>query len=399
MRVSNDTLRSAFLAALDDARRRVIDTQEKVSTGLRINSPADDPVAAARVAHLDASLARLDQYQANAIFARNQLGLEEEALTDVIGNLQRIRELTLQANNGSASNGDRHIIAEEMRQHRDALLTIANTTDVDGRHLFAGYKEAAVPFTTSASGSVVYNGDQGQRTLQISDSRFVAINDSGAAVFQRIPEGNGTFVLGVNSANTGTGTLGSSSLTDPSAWVSDTYTVSFLTPTSYEIRNSANALIVAGAFNPPTQSLTFVGVDMRIDGTPAAGDTFTVTPSATRDVFATLDRLIASIDTPVTVPADRAQLHSNIGQRLADLDGAMAHLIDARGEIGARVRALDQQEDLNADFVVHLNTTLSAVRDLDYAEALSQLSQELFGLDAAQQAFARAQNLSLFKYL
>jgi flagellar hook-associated protein 3 FlgL len=399
MRVSNDTLRSAFLAALDDARRRIMETQHQVSTGLRINSPADDPVAAARVAHLDASLSRLAQYQANATFARNQLGLEEEALTNAIGSLQRIRELTLQANNGTASDGDRRIIAAEIRQYRDALLTIANTTDVDGRHLFAGYREEVVPFTTSASGSVVYNGDQGQRTLQISDSRFVAINDSGAEVFQRIAEGNGTFVLAVSSANTGTGTLGSSSVVDPTAWVADTYTVQFLTPTTYEVRNGASALISTGTLTPPTQSLTFVGIEMRIDGAPAAGDTFTVTPSANRDMFSTLDRLIAAIDAPVGNPADRAELHSNIGQRLADLDNALAHVIDVRGEIGARVRALDQQEDLNADFAVHLNTTLSAVRDLDYAEALSELSQQLFGLDAAQQAFARAQNLSLFKYL
>lgn len=398
MRVSNDTLRSAFLAALDDARRRVVETQHQVSTGLRINSPSDDPVAAARVAHLDASLARLDQYQANAVFARNQLGLEEEALSEAIGHLQRIRELTLQANNGSASSGDRQVIASEIRQHRDGLLALANTTDVDGRHLFSGYREAATPFTVGAGGSVVYNGDQGQRTLQISDSRFVAINDSGADVFQRIPEGNGTFVVGVGPANTGTGTLGSSSLTDPAAWVSDTYTVIFVTPTTYEVRNSANALVVAGAFSP-TQSLTFVGMEMRIDGAPAAGDTFTVAPAAQRDVFSTLDRLIAAIEAPGATPAQLAQMHGNIGQRLADLDNALSHVIDARGEIGARVRALDQQEGLNADFALHLNTTLSAVRDLDYAEAMSRLSQELFGLDAAQQAFARAQNLSLFRYL
>ena len=398
MRVSNDTLRSAFLAALDDARRRVVETQHQVSTGLRINSPSDDPVAAARVAHLDASLARLDQYQANAIFARNQLGLEEESLSEAIGHLQRIRELTLQANNGSASSGDRQIIASEIRQHRDGLLALANTTDVDGRHLFAGYRESATPFTVAAGGSVVYNGDQGQRTLQISDSRFVAINDSGADVFQRIPEGNGTFVAGVSAANTGTGILGSSSLANPASWVADTYTITFLTPTSYEVRNSANALVVAGAFTP-TQSLTFAGVELRIDGAPAAGDTFTVAPAAQRDVFSTLDRLIAAIETPGGTPAQQAQMHGNIGQRLADLDNALSHMIDARGEIGARVRALDQQEGLNADFALHLNTTLSAVRDLDYAEAMSRLSQELFGLDAAQQAFARAQNLSLFRYL
>ena len=48
---------------------------------------------------------------------------------------------------------------------------------------------------------------------------------------------------------------------------------------------------------------------------------------------------------------------------------------------------------------MQLTTTLSEVRDLDYAEALSRLSQQLFGLDAAQQAFARTQSLSLFRYL
>jgi flagellar hook-associated protein 3 FlgL len=398
MRVSNDTLRSAFIAALDDARRRVVETQQQVSTGRRINSPSDDPVAAARVAHLDASLARLDQYQANATFARHQLGLEEEALSEALGHLQRARELTLQANNASTSAGDRHVIANEIRQHRDALLAIANTTDVDGRHLFAGYRESATPFTVAAGGNVVYNGDQGQRTLQISDSRFVAINDSGADIFQRIAEGNGTFVVNAGAANAGTGTLGAATVTNPASWVADTYTITFLTPTSYEVRNAANALVTSGAFTSP-QSLTFAGVEVRIEGAPAAGDTFTVSTAAQRDVFSTLDRLVAAMDVPGSTPAQRAQMHSNVGQRLEDLDQAIAHMIDARGEIGSRVRTLDQQEGLNADFALHLNTTLSQVRDLDYAEALSRLSQELFGLDAAQQAFARAQNLSLFRFL
>jgi flagellar hook-associated protein 3 FlgL len=397
MRVTNDTMRSAFLAALDDARRRIVDTQQQVSTGLRVNTPSDDPVAAARIAQLDASLTRIDQYHANSLFARNQLGLEEEVLTEAIGNLQRIRDLTLQANNASTSAADRKIIATEIRQQRSALLALANTTDVDGRHLFGGYRETATPFVADASGSIVYNGDEGQRTLQISDSRFVPINDSGADVFERIVEGNGTFVLGTG-ANTGTGTLGMSSVVDATSWVPDTYTVTFLSPTSYEVRNGANAVVESGAFTP-SHTLAFAGIELRIDGEPAAGDTFTVTPSGQRDMFSTLDGLIAAIEPPGETQAGRAQMHSNMGQRLADLDNALAHLIEKRGEIGSRVRALDQQESLNADFAVHLKTTLSAVRDLDYAEALSRLSQEMFGLEAAQQAFARTQNLSLFKYI
>jgi flagellar hook-associated protein 3 FlgL len=169
MRVSNDTLRSAFLAALDDARRRVVETQHQVSTGLRINSPSDDPVAAARVAHLDSSLARLDQYQANATFARNQLGLEEESLNEAIEHLQRVRELTLQANNASMSAADRHVVASEIKQHRDALLALANTTDVDGRHLFAGYSRSQ-PAATSSTTAIKASGHCRSATVASSRS-------------------------------------------------------------------------------------------------------------------------------------------------------------------------------------------------------------------------------------
>jgi flagellar hook-associated protein 3 FlgL len=205
-------------------------------------------------------------------------------------------------------------------------------------------------------------------------------------------------VLGVAATNTGTGTLGAGTVMDPGAWVADTYTIRFLTPSSYEVRDSANTVVASGAF-APSQSVTFAGVSVQIDGTPAAGDTFTAAPSAQRDVFATLDLLISQIGAEGADPAGRAQIHSEVGQRLLDIDNAISRLVSTRGEVGARVRALDQQESLNEEFEVHLRTTLSSVRDLDYAEALSRLSQELFGLDAAQQAFARAQNLSLFKYI
>ena len=131
-------------------------------------------------------------------------------------------------------------------------------------------------------------------------------------------------------------------LANPASWVADTYTVTFLTPASYEVRNSANVLVVAGAFTP-TQSLTFAGVEVRIDGAPEAGDTFTVAPAAhatfldprpahRRDRRRPSARRRACADARYDRP------------RFADLDHALAHLIDARGEIGARVRALDHRK-------------------------------------------------------
>src|SRR5690606_33091392 len=112
-----------------------------------------------------------------------------------IDHLQHVRSLVVQANNATASASDRKIIAAELRQYRDALMALGNTTDVDGRHVFGGFSERTTPFTIDASGAVVYDGDQGQRTVQLSDTRFVVTGDSGSEIFQRIRTGNGTFAL------------------------------------------------------------------------------------------------------------------------------------------------------------------------------------------------------------
>jgi flagellar hook-associated protein 3 FlgL len=398
MRVSSDLQRTVFMNALADAQQRLAKTQEQVSTGQRVNSPSDDPAAAARIAQLNATLARLDQFKSNADFATNQLGLEENALTSVVDNLQQIRELTVQANNAPLSDTDRAAIADELRQRLAALQSVANSTDVDGRHLFAGYNEGATPFTVGPSGNVVYNGDQGQRSVQISETRFIAINDSGADVFQRIPTGNGTFTLAADAANTGSGVLGAGTVVDQTAWVPDNYTITFVTPTTYEVRDSASALVASGTYTAG-QAISFRGISVPIDGAPAAGDKFDVAPSSSRDIFATVSSLIDALNTPASSDAARTSLHNKLGQALADIDQATNHVIATRSDVGSRSKALDDETSLGADFKVQLTTTLSNIRDLDYADALTKLSQQQLGLQAAEQAFAQTQGLSLFRFL
>jgi flagellar hook-associated protein 3 FlgL len=232
MRITNNTLRMAFLGALEQAQQRILKTQTQVSTGLRVNQPSDDPFAAARIGELGAALTKLDQYQTNADAARHRLGLEEEALVALGNDLQRVRELTVQGNSDSLGNADRAAIAAELRQRLESLIGVANASDAAGNYLFAGYRETTLPFLSTPSG-IVYAGDSGQRLVQISDNRFVAVNDSGEKVFQRIPSGNGTFVLAAAPGNTGTGVLGRGSVSDPAAYVADSYSIDFLTPTDY----------------------------------------------------------------------------------------------------------------------------------------------------------------------
>jgi len=396
MRITNDTLRETFLAALQSTQQQLNLTQQQVATGLRVTKPSDDPLAATRIQGLEASVSRLEQFQRNAGLLRNRLGLEESVLAQAGNIVQRARELAILGNNATQSNATRQSIAVELRQGLAQLIDIANSQDSAGRYLFAGFQEQTQPFVAS-SGGAIYFGDQGQRHLQVGDTRTIADTDSGAAVFQFIKNGNGDIVLSAAGTNTGTGVLGAGNVVDRTLYVPDNYSITFLTATDYEVRDGGGTLVASAALNG--ELVAFPGVTVEIAGVPAAGDTFNVVPSSNQDVFTTLNELINALEMPVGDPSSQAILNNRVGQSLPALDQALAHLIDRRADVGARLHALDDQEAINTDFSLELTRSLSDLRDLDYAEAISRLNQQLFGLEVAQSTFARLQGLSLFRFL
>jgi flagellar hook-associated protein 3 FlgL len=84
---------------------------------------------------------------------------------------------------------------------------------------------------------------------------------------------------------------------------------------------------------------------------------------------------------------------------LDDLDRSLVRIGSTEAAIGARLKALDGQENLNAEYILDHQTTVSEIGDLDYADALSKFNSQNVSLQAAQQAFTRVQKLSLFNYL
>ena len=90
---------------------------------------------------------------------------------------------------------------------------------------------------------------------------------------------------------------------------------------------------------------------------------------------------------------------STLANSLKDIDSALVNFLQVRTSVGARLNALDDQESHNEKFIIDMQTTLSEVRDLDFAEAISKFNLENIALQAAQQAFAKVQNLSLFNFL
>jgi len=396
MRVSTSGAYASGLSAMQRLQAALDQTQRQISSGRRILTPSDDPLAAARALEIRESIGRLEQFDRNANVAANRLGQEESALGSVNNVLQRVRELALQANNATQTNESRRMIAVEMRQNLDQLVQIANQKDGNGSYLFSGNLESTTPVTRTGA-AFAYNGDQGQRYIQIGEGRQVADGDSGAAIFFGIRNGNGSFSTTAAVGNTGTGVLGPGSVTDPSAWDQDQYTVRFIDPANYEVLDSSAAVVSTGTFQVG-DTLAFSGIEFSLDGEPAAGDEFSVAPSAYQDVFSMVDQLATALEQGATDFASQAAVNNGINAALQNIDQAIGNVLDVRIQVGSRLAAIENQVDSNGAFKLNYQDTLATIEDLDYAEALSRLSLEVTTLEAAQQSFIRTQSLSLFNY-
>jgi len=89
----------------------------------------------------------------------------------------------------------------------------------------------------------------------------------------------------------------------------------------------------------------------------------------------------------------------NNGEFLTNISSVLDTVIDTKAKIGARINVIEQQEEINQSLSLSVQETLSEIRDLDYAEAISRLTAQSTALQAAQQTFARVQNLTLFNFL
>lgn len=399
MRISSKTLSDLFVTQLGRQQSDLARTHLQVSTGLRFNRPAEDPVAASQSLDLQRSLDANEQYGTNASLAENRLKLSESTIAAAGDTLQRLRELAVQASNATETPESRRMIATEVRQRLDALLQLANTQDGNGQYLYAGYSTGTRPFAATPTG-YQYNGDQGQRLVQVGPGTLLADSDSGAAIFQLVRNGNGVFVTGVDPANTGGGVLGARGVSDPAQWDGGAYSLVFTSPTAYEIRDATNAVIPGGTGTYVSgQNIVFRGVQIEITGAPATGDRFTVGPSSYQDVFSMVSDFVGALGTLTDGDTATAKFSSAMNNVLENLDQAIGNVVQVRADIGGRLRALETQQTTNVDLGLQLKTTLSQTRDLDYAEALTRMNQQLTALQAAQQSYVKVMGLSLFNYL
>jgi flagellar hook-associated protein 3 FlgL len=398
MRISTAGMHHAALTALLSQQSVLSRTQQQIASGKRVQTPADDPVAAVHILELQRALSESDQFNSNADMAKNRLTLEEQALADSTTLMQRVREMTVQGNNASVDPASRRMIATEVRSRLKELVDIANRRDGNGEYLFSGYASLTKPFAQTGS-TISYFGDQGNRSLQVGTDQRVVDGHSGIDAFMAVTEGNGTFVTTATAGNAGTGVIASGTLANAAQWVTGDYTLRFTSATGgYQIVDSAATVVATGTYTADS-TISFNGANITMTGMPAQNDTFSIARSRSEDMFTTLSDLATALESSTATQADRAKFNSDMATVLQQLDQAGDHLSSVRAEVGSRLSSIDGAQDSLADRKVELETATSQLRDLDYAEAVSRMNQQLIGLQAAQASYSKIAQLSLFDYL
>ena len=400
MRMSTVQIFNQGVNSLLDRQADVTKTQEQLASGKRIMNASEDPAGTARTLDITSQLARIDAYQRNTVAVQSSLNLEESALDSVVNDLQRARELTIQANNASMTAQDRRAIAVELSAILESIIAAGNTQDASGEYIFAGFQSETRPFTQTSSGAT-YNGDDGQRFMQVSANVQIAATNSGSDVFMSAAAGNGSFDYRGSVNNTGTATVTSTSAA--ANYVPETYTLAFIQanptdPVTYTVTGDTSGQVATGTYTEDG-AITFANGEIRLKGTPANGDTFTISSVPRQDIFTTIKDLQSVLASTSDTTASRIRVHNEASRGLINIDNALEKILTVQADVGTRMRRAEMQTDTNEAFNYQLQETLSGLQDLDYAEAISRLNIQMLALQAAQQTFAKTQQMSLFNYL
>lgn len=335
MRVSTPFFNSSSMSGIATHSEKLYDIQQKLSSGQRVMTPGDDPVASSRIYRAQKSMDNIDQLAKNGDFARAKLTLEDRTLSDVGSILQRVRELGVQGMNDTYSALDRKSMATEIRGMLENLMSLSNTQDSNGEYIFAGDDSSTAPFTLSKDPATGFPSAITPNIANTVGARFVQIgidNDNQ-----------------VDIANPDVG--------DAS-----------------RVRVSDNGNKVFAVTPNPLVSANNGGVD-------------------SINIMDTIRTLADMFD------VQGGNLPANANEYLTELDSSIKNVGQIQTEVGTRVNRIDMQYEMNQEFKQGLTENMSSIRDMDMVTGISDYQKILSGLQMSQLTYSKVSELSLFNYL
>ncbi len=428
MRISSSFTYQTGAAGINRQQNTLFELQKQLNSLKRINSPSDDPVAAARVLDTKQSDSRNAQFIENTKAVDSALQFSDNALQTVSDIMTQMKEMVVRAGNPAFKDTDLKIISGEFDGKMEELVGVLNTTDGQGNYLFSGTKTSTPPYTIEGSRPygadtvIRYNGNDGQKSVQTGTARQIAITDPGSATF-----GTGS-TAGRDSGNIFDTMLrfgemlkqGRDGL-NPKANLPLNSGTSVTLQVADSVPNITNTT-AAAAFEDLKDAFGQGGVSINL---PAGMDNatlptlpapynanFTVVYDGKVGEYRIRTPSPASEDTGLTLKfenlptgplvADSVTLKSytlEAAQVMKGVDKAHERSLSTLAAVGSRRLEVEQSRDLGEDLNLVYKKSISDLEDLNIAEASTSLVMAKTALEASQLSFSKVSSLSLFNYI
>jgi flagellar hook-associated protein 3 FlgL len=403
MRIASSTIYDVGARAIAKNQSDLLRLQNQFATGKKMNSVADNPVAAIRASELATAKSVNDQYERNQVYARNALANVDGLLGNLGDVMQDLRETLVAAGNSGMNPVDRKYLGEQMRSKLDELLRLANSRDEAGRYLFSGYRDASAPFALTG-GILTYEGDNGLRELPVSATTNMALNVSGSELFLDVRSGNGVIQTSNAPGNTGAGLVSGGSIVNASALSDDSYEVRIRDVAGtlvYDVVNTttASTLVTGSNFTADASITVGPALSISISGIPANGDVFKIEPAQSQNVFQSIDKMIRVIDEFAAGSISSTALADNLRIATSNLDQSFERVLSLRNRYGNMLQELERQSDINSRNNIEIQSRISELTDLDMVQAISDFSRTQAALEASQALYAKVSKRNLFDYL
>jgi flagellar hook-associated protein 3 FlgL len=400
MRISTQQFFQRSSQSMGDTQRTLLEAQQRLATGQQRLSSSENPGNAQASLRLTARIEQLDRFARAQDAAEARLNLEDSTLGALTNNLQRVRELALMLGNPTLTESDTLGIQAELRSLKEEAVSLANSAAPTGEALFGGTSADAKAFSVASDGTVNYEGTDSARRLQLGEGRPLTVSTPGDELFQAIPDLNPLRAT-AGDGNTGTAVFDVPEIADDVAYSAAALplSVTFNGDGTVDLTDSAAPPVTTTGLAIEDESLTVAGITVAFSGTPEAGDTLTLAAPADRSLFAVYDAVLAAAEAPRSTAAERAAFENQLRDAQDGLEAAEVQVNGARGSVGARLAALNSERSVQEGTRLELEAQRSAIDDLDYTAAITEFQQQLTALQAAQSAFTRLSDLSLFNFL
>jgi len=173
------------VSALDLTSATEQQLTNEISSGTRVNSLSDDPIAAGENVMLSSQLSLDDSFSQTESSTVGMLQVTDSTLGSVVSQLTQALSLATEANNGTLNASDLKSIATQLSGIRDEVLSLANTTYL-GSYVFSGSQGSTTPFSLDTSvtpNTVSYQGDNAISYVTTPNGQKIQVNMPGNQIF------------------------------------------------------------------------------------------------------------------------------------------------------------------------------------------------------------------------